>query len=277
MERADILQSKLNNMMQHSASWLDNVGVAEQEHSNTANAAGYLKLAWLPRTANLDDFDAKFKVYLNLPNWNERFALVVDNDDENELQLDYEATPLYDATNNTMNVALQYLKVFNNRFQIKNRVGVTKKQLYLRSEMKFNWRYEHFTTSLLPRVDYYVKDGWGPGLKGALTYPLENSYFSLSASWQKIQSESKSRNKLGLYYITPFSKNHLLVSGMHYKKDNNKRDESFATYYASVRYRNVFYKDWLFVELEPFVEFRQINDYHREVGIALNLFSYYGS
>ncbi len=284
--KADLLQGKLNAMMQNTASWLDNIGNRNIDDSNTvgnkkndtnknASATGYLQLSWLPRTANLDDVDAKFKVYFNLPEWNDKLALVIDNDDEDELLLDYE-TDNSPTDQTGVNVALQYVKQFNNKWQIKNRIGVSRKQLYLRSEMQFNWQMQDITFRLQPRLDYFLQDGWGPSLKGVVNYSLENSYFSLSASWQKIQNESRSRRKVGFFHIKSIGHEQLLVTGIQYNKSNNKLDISNENYVVSTRYRNLIYKSWMYLEVEPFIEFNQLNNFRREAGIAFNLISYYG-
>lgn len=275
-------------MMQNTASWLDNIGDTPPHDSNVKNdkegnavtskyasANGYLQLSWLPRTEDLDDVDAKFKVYFNLPQWNDRLALVIDNDDEDELLLDYE-TDNSPTDQSGVNVALQYIKKFNNKWQIRTRLGVSRKQFYLRSGMQFNWAMQNATFRLQPRLDYFLQDGWGPGLKGAFNYSLNNSYFSISVSWQKIQSESRSRRKLGFFHIKETGREQLLITGVQYDRSNNKLNISNDNYIISTRYRNLLYQSWMYFEVEPFIEFNQLNDYRREVGIAFNLISYYG-
>ncbi|PKG80827.1 hypothetical protein CXF85_22230 [Colwellia sp. 75C3] len=285
--KADLLQSKLNTMMQNTASWLDNIGDSNTAESNesdkknstnktdNASANGYLQLSWLPRTGDLDDVDAKFKVYFNLPEWNDRLALIIDNDDEDELLLDYE-TDNSPTDQSGVNVALQYVKQFNEKWQIKNRLGVSRKQLYLRSEIQFNWHIKDVAFRLQPRLDYFLQDGWGPSVKGVINYPLEKSYFSLSASWQKLQNESRSRRKVGFFHIKSTGRDQILVTGVQYNKSNNKLDIANENYVVSTRYRNLLYKSWMYFEVEPFIEFNQLNDFRREVGIAFNLISYYG-
>ena len=271
--KADIFQSKLNTMMQDTASWLDDI---DSSTEGGASAKGYLQLGWLPRTADLDEFDAKFKVAFNLPNLDERLALIVDNDNEDELLLDYESDPFQDRQE-SVNLAVQYAKEFNKNNNIKTRVGVSRKQLYVRTEASLNWKSEKFKFELLPRIDYFYNDGWGPGLKGAVAYYLEGSTVSFSASWQKLENEARSRRKVGLFHVFKLKENQLLVSGFQYNKSNNKEDISNESYYLSLRYRNLVYKSWLYFEVEPFVEFNQIRDFRREYGIALSLISYYGT
>lgn len=270
--KADNLQNRLNSMMQNTASWLDNIG---SDGNHDASAMGYLQLAWLPRTADLADIDAKFKVYFNLPSWNDRLSLVIDNDNEDELLLDYESDhkPI-DQTG--VNVAFQYIKQFNNEWKIKNRIGISRNQLYLRSEMQFNWQIDKTAFRLQPRLDYFLQDGWGPSVKGVLNYSFEKSYLSISASWQKIESETKSRQKLGIFHINNIAQNQLLVSGVQYNKTNNKDDIAHKNFNISIRYRNLIYKSWMYFEVEPFIEFNQLSDFKRELGVALNVISYYG-
>lgn len=272
----DKLQRDLNSMMQFSASWLDNI-IFNESKSTLAAANGYLQLSWLPRTEELDDIDIKFKVYLHLPKWSERLSLVLDNDDENEIKLDYETDKSeLNQDSNQLNLAIQYIKNLNNGHRIKNRIGVSREQLYVRSEINFDWQNKNVDIKLIPRIDYFNQDGLGPGVKTGIVYSLIDSKLSFSASWQKRQKESKSRSKIGFYYIKTFYNNRLLVSGFTYSKDSDKNDKANERYIGSIRYRHLFYKSWMYIEVEPFIEFNQMKDYQRELGIAFRLISYYG-
>ncbi len=278
LPKADFLQDRLNTMMQDTASWLDAIDYNDSDNqSDRASANGYLQLSWLPRTANLAEVDVNFKVSLNLPQWNDRLALIIDNDDEDELLLDYESNYLdNDQEQDGINVALQYIKRFGQDRQVKNRVGISRSQLYLRSEMQFNWQVQQVDLSVQPRLDYFLQDGWGPSVKAVAAYQLAKSYFSLSTSWQQIQSESSSRRKIGFYHIKARGKNKLLISGAQYNRSNNKEDMSNKSYFISIRYRNVMYKTWMYFEVEPFIEFNQVNNFKKDVGIALSLINFYG-
>jgi hypothetical protein len=272
----DVLQSQLNTMMQDTAAWVDDIGSDDSNgNKNKGSANGYLQLSWLPRTADLGDVDANFKVSLNLPKWDERFALVIDNNDEDELLLDYESKDI-DNEQEGINVAFQYIKRFGKDRQVKNRVGFSRSQVYLRSEIQFNWQVQHVDFSLQPRLTYFLEDGWEPSIKTAAAYPLESSSLSLSASWQQLQTEANTRRKIGFYHIKPTGKNQLLVSGVQYSKSNDAEDIPNENYFISIRYRNLMYKSWMYYEVEPFIEFNQANDFNTEVGIIFSLISYYG-
>ena len=91
-----------------------------------------------------------------------------------------------------------------------------------------------------------------------------------------MQNESRSRRKVGFFHIKSTGRDQLLVSGIQYNKNNNKQDISNENVILSIRYRNLIYKSWMYFEVEPFIEFNQLNDFRREAGIALNLISYYG-
>ena len=278
LPRADVLQGQVNTMMQGTASWLDAIGRNDRDDNSNdrASAKGYLQLSWLPRTADLDDVDVNFKVSLHLPQWNERFALVIDNDDdEEEHLLDYESNHIQDNQDG-VNVAFQYIKQFNQKWQVKNRVGFSRSQVYLRSEVQFNWRVQQVDLSLQPRLDYFLQDGWEPSIKTVAAYQLEKSYVSLSANWQKMQTESNTRRKIGFYHIKSTGKNQLLVSGVQYNKSNDADDIPNESYFISIRYRNLLYKSWMYFEIEPFVEFNQANNLRTEVGGVFRLISYYG-
>lgn len=272
-EKSDVLQNQMNMMMQDTASWLDNIGADSQSTDSEASATGYLQLGWIPRTADWSEFDPKFKVYLSLPRWNEKVALVLDNDDEDELKLDYEASSIGDSDDTErVNVAIQYMMKFGEKINVKYRLGISRDQLYARSEIKHRWLNATNTITFVPRLDYFSSDGWAPSVKGSFIYPLDNSVLSFSASWQKVQKEEYSRKKIGLYHINEIGNSTELVSGIQYF-NNQYSEESLL---LSIRQRSLIYKKWMFFEFEPFIEFKQENDYKRELGLALRLIAYYG-
>lgn len=272
----DDMQELLSNMTQHSASWLDDISYNDQVNEE-GSARGYLKWSWIPRSGDVGKTAIKFKIKLHLPKWNDRLSLLLDNDDEGEIKTDYESEPpLRINDNEPVNIAVQYIKDINNSLTLKNRLGVSRAQLYLRSELQFYWQYKKLDFSLAPRIDYYVQDGWGPGTKSSARYSLPDDQFSLSASWQKIETESKSRRKYSFYHIKQFSSAQMLISGIKYQKDITKLNLAHSSYLISTRFRKLFHKTWLFYEIEPFIEFNQSNNYQREYGAILSLFTYYG-
>lgn len=274
-EKAEAVQSKLNNMMQDTAAWLDNIYTDKDDASQEgASANGYVQLGWMPRTGDLADFDPKFKVRLSLPRWNNKVALVLDNDDEDELQLDYEAAPIgQDNEDEELNIAIQYAERIGDLVDVKYRLGLSRGQLYARSEIKKRWRTEDYSIEIVPRLDYFYSDGWAPSIKSSVTIPIGTNILSFSASWQKVEKEDDSRQKIGLYYVGNISAKKQWVSGIQYTNNKYSQESLFISY----RLRNLIHKDWLFIEFEPFIEFRQERDYRRDFGMAIRLITYYGS
>ena len=270
LAKIEYLQGNLNVMMQDTALWLDSFA-GEDKSKKTASANGYLQLGWLPRTADFGDNEIKLKVRLRLPHLSETFSVVFDNDDEDDIKLDYEVDPL-DTKKDDLNLAVQYIKKINDALSIKNRLGISRQQLYLRSEIKKKWLFEHFQFILTPRLDYFHSDGWAPSLKAVITYPLKNNLLSFSTSWQKVQKDNYPRRKAGLYHIKNMQEQTLVVTGLQYTKNQNDQE----SYLISSRYRHLFHKNWLFYEIEPFIEFKQKYAYRREAGLMLRLIAYYG-
>jgi len=272
--RADVIQHRIDTMMQNTASWLDNIASGDDGIPQGGAAAnGYVQFGWMPRTGDLSEFDPKFKVHLRLPRWNNKVALVLDNDDEDELKLDYEASSLADDNeSDELNLAIQYVKKVGDSFDIKYRLGTSRGQVYARSEIKTRWISKNYGIGIVPRLDYFNKDGWAPSIKASFRAPLDKDILSFSASWQKVEKEQYSRQKIGLYYASKISEKNELVAGLQYF--NN--EDSEERYLASIRHRSLLYKQWLFFELEPFLEFKQEQNYRRELGLAIRLIGYYG-
>ncbi|MEY8250882.1 MAG: hypothetical protein RPR91_00730, partial [Colwellia sp.] len=221
-QKSDVLQNKINTMMQDSASWLDNLGADNSQAKSGASATGYVQLGWMPRTADWSEFDPKFKVHLSLPRWNEKVALILDNDDEDELKLDYEASSIGDGHDTEkVNVAIQYIKQFGETLKVKYRLGISRDQLYARSEIKHRWLNDSNTITVVPRLDYFRRDGWAPNIKGSIIYPLTDSILSFSVSWQKVEKEEDSKQKIGFYHISNNGQTKELVSGIQYYNNEN--------------------------------------------------------
>jgi hypothetical protein len=269
----DELQSMVDTMMQDTASWLDDIDTEGVKQHGGASASGYLQFGWMPRSADFSELDPKFKVRLSLPNWNDKIALVIDNNDEDELKLDYEADSInHNNESDDINLGIQYIKTLGENLNIKYRIGISRSQLYFRNEIKQHWKFDRYKLTVVPRLDYFSRDGWAPSIKGALLYSLENSMISFSASLQKVQDEHDTRQKIGLYYISKIKGDKQLVTGIQYNNDKVSNESLLL----SVRHRNLIYKKWMYFELEPFIEFDQENDYKREFGIALRLIAFYG-
>lgn len=276
---ADSTQNSINQIMQDTALWLDQLAQNEalENDERKASAFGYLQLSWRPYRGDLNDLDAKFKVHFNLPKWDDRLALVIDNDSEDDLMLDYESDPAGNNQYDELNIALQYFRTHSSGQRVKFRVGKKRNELYARAETNFQWQFENYKIDLLPRVDYYYKSGWGPGIKSAFTYYFSKDKISLSASLQKLEVESKIRVKAGLYHIKTLRQDHFFVSGLEYNQDNKERHNHNDHYLASVRYRKAFYKNWLHFEIEPYLLFRQELNYKDEFGVNFSLIGYYGN
>lgn len=266
------LRDNINTMMQNTADWIDGL-ITDEPDPQDASASGYFQLGWLPRTSDWRELDAKLKVHFYLPNWENKLAVVLENDNEEEVDLDYEAGSFVQDNTNNLNIALQNYRKIHDDLNIRNRVGFSRGQLYLRSEVKQSWFFEKSTITLTPRIGYYSSDGWAPSIKaGWLRTLSEKDKLSVSASAQKVQSEEFSRLKFGVYHIHTASASNLLVSGAQYNRD----EEGYNNYLVSIRFRQQLNQKWAYIEFEPFVEFEERLDYHREIGIAFNFIGYYG-
>jgi len=273
--RVDEIQYVIDTMMQDTASWLDNIVDNSDTNPKKASARGYVQLGWVPRAADLSELDPKFKVQLSLPRWNNKLSIVFDNDDdEEEIKLDYETSSIGQGSDaDELNIAMQYVKKINDSLNIKYKAGISREQLFVRSEIKKHWITDKYNIGIVPRLDYFRRDGWAPSIKGIFTVPMNDNIMSLSASWQKFEKERYPRKKIGLYYVNNNSAKKELVTGIQYFRNEHSKEQ----FLVSIRQRNLLYKKWLFLEFEPFLEFKQENDYRRELGLAIRLITFYGA
>ncbi|MBE0365840.1 hypothetical protein PULV_b0518 [Pseudoalteromonas ulvae UL12] len=265
----------INIRMQSTAQWLDAL-MADETLDDKAHAKGYLRLGWLPRSADWSKTQVRFTVQLSLPNWENRLKLIIDNDADELNRLPFETeTPFASNTNaeDEVNAAIQYLYESTKNIEIDNRLGVSRGQLYGRSAAKWQRQISHTLYSASAGLEYYFSDGFGQFIKLAADKQFDQQLsLNWSANLRNIESEIDTEFRSGLYLSYLPDNKRAMVMGMNVKDSF----DTLRSYNLSYRYRQQFKHSWLFYEIEPFLEYREEFDYRDEVGIAVRLIGYYG-
>ena len=265
----------INIRMQSAAQWLDAL-MADETLDDKAHAKGYLRLGWLPRSADWSKTQVRFTVQLSLPNWENRLKLIIDNDADEFNRLPFETeTPLAGNANaeDEVNAAIQYLYETTQHIEIDNRLGVSRGQLYGRSAA--NWQHQISNTlySASAGLEYYFSDGFGQFIKLAADKQFDQQFsLNWSANLRNIESEIDTEFRSGLYFSYLPDSKRAMVMGLNVKDSF----DTLRSYNLSYRYRQQIKHSWLFYEIEPFLEYREEFGYRDEIGIALRLIGYYG-
>lgn len=265
------IRTQLNRHMQNSAQWLDQLVKDNDLDGETASAKGYLSLGFAPRSRDLLAFDNQFKVSLNLPNWEEKISLIIDNDEDEEDRLPLQS--ISTEQNNNLNAALNWYMVQRKRWNVEHRIGFSRSNLFAQSRIKLRHNYKEWRFSISPSLEYYLEDGAGARLHTRADVKL-TKYQTLNFSFNTryVASEPSKRVSVGVFHSQSYNQDQAGVIGL-WANDSFKGERS---YYSSYRWRKRFFENWLFFEIEPFVEFRERYDYDDELGLAIRLIGYYG-
>ena len=124
-----------------------------------------------------------------------------------------------------------------------------------------------------PSIYYFLQDGWGSKLLLEYDYKLSSkSQLRINYSTRVSQSFSGIRWKHGLYKLNQIDNTTASLLGLQVEGERNG-DRGFIVdkYTLSYRYRFNAYKEWLYFEVEPFVEWLEEDNYHTIPGIALRV------
>ncbi|MBM95042.1 MAG: hypothetical protein CMI09_04245 [Oceanospirillaceae bacterium] len=220
------------------------------------------KLSFYTRRELGDPVDYKFglSVRLVFPNTNERLNLLLESEDEEAR----EADPLESVENNNYSAALRFIIQESDRWKTNLDSGVRwgippDPFSRLRARRFFGfWDWEAKATQTLY---YYTSKGWGERtslqlnrslntekllrLNGAAEYLLNDEYFKLNYD-------------LGVYHELSHRAAMGYVAGA---SGDTQSSATFYDYFASVRYRRLIYKDWVFAEVAPALVWESNKDY----------------
>lgn len=268
------IRTTISDSMQSTARWLDSLS-SHTNKNETASAKGYLMFGYIPRTADWSETDTKFKVSLSLPNWEERINLVFDNEDLADDRLAYESqTPEFRKNQESnFNAALSVVLKDKEKYDFKQRVGISRSQLYTQALVDWRDTFGPIKAYVRPSAEYYINDGWGSRLNVSFDLPMsERSLINFSSNAHYVQSEPTVSFANGVYFHHVHSEKLASVFGVNaYDGFDGERG-----YYGSYRLRQRSNTHWLYYEVEPFIEYRESLNYKDEYGIAFRVYAYYG-
>jgi len=220
------------------------------------------KVSFYTRRELGDPVDYKFglSVRLVFPNTNKRLNLLLESEDEDKR----EADPFESVENNNYSAALRFILNESEKWRADFDTGVRwalPPDPFSRLRARRFFSFYGWNNRATQTVYYYTTRGWGEKTSVqfnrslsmhkvlrwnlASEYLLNNDYFSLNYD-------------LGLYHELSPKAALGYVAGA---SGDTQTSPSFYNYFASVRYRRLIYKDWVFAEVAPSLVWENDNDY----------------
>lgn len=266
--------SAVSNSVYSSAAWFDEFFTEEGNIQKNPKVNAKIRLEWRPRSRDWTEIKARFRIKVKLPHLKDKVDLILsDEDDADQYQLPLETSHIQ-PEEEKFSASLRYLHSNNKEKYTDTRLGISGGDIFIRGRHKryFSWA-ENSAFKIEPSIFYFLNDGLGSRL--LLEYNFQedqNTQYRVNYSIEASESFSGLRWKNGLYRLKHLNDTTASVTSFQVEgEENGERDFIVDNYTLSYRYRFNAYKKWLFFEIEPFVEWPEIENYSTTPGIAFKV------
>lgn len=257
----DTLANTLNDWSRHEGSQVN----------TKAKTNGRLRFGWEPRSGDYSEFDFRFKIRVKLPALEERVELVLSDQEDDVNDQDVKAARTRELGNNRDQavVALQFKRKETDR--ISYRVGFGRgSQLYTRA--RYSDKKEFSADSSLryfAETNYYSRDrlGFEFNAEYAHVFTEKVAYeFSNRFRYRDQLNDWFWRHQMQVIYMGKDDTSYLFTAMIDGLSSPTYRKEQML---LSMRYKRKILREWLYLEVEPFVLYLRSEDFRASVGIAI--------
>jgi hypothetical protein len=271
------LHETVSNSVYQSAQWFDSFFIAnDSEQQQTPTTTAKIRFAWLPKSRDWNDVETRFRVRVKLPHFQNKASLVLSDEADDELNnLPLESSNTTSRTEDEkFSLALNYTQDKKKNRLMSYRLGISGGDIFVRAKHKRNFNFNDQQEFLIePSIYYNLGDGLGAKLLLEYDYQLsKKSQFRVNYSIRGSADFSGIRWKHGFYKLEQINENTATVWSLQVEGERNG-DRGFVVdnYTLGYRYRFNALRDWLFFEVEPFLEFPEQENYTTTPGIALRI------
>ena len=278
----DEVHKRMSRRILATANWLDSFFGDELFEAEENRTRVRIRLDSFAEDEEGTDLSVDFNLRVALPQAENRLYLIISGDEDDDLAADDTLEDIIegDAEDSDLTTSLRYFIKSTVRENISMRVG-------------FRFRDEHFVTILEPRYRYYLNldpwsvrftqrvryqtdKGWDERTRIDFERQLQKKYFfrtTLQGEWFEKED--------GFFYALGFSLFHPLdlTRALQYEWSNAFQTQPANVLDVSifkVRYRQRFWRDWLFFEVAPQISWPRERDYEFVSGILLRFEMYFG-
>ncbi|WP_395340160.1 hypothetical protein PN836_016225 [Ningiella sp. W23] len=242
----------------------------EDRPLSIATTKGRIRLGWEPRSGELGQFDFRFRIRAKFPELEDRVELLLSDEEDTVDQQSLKAAQGRDINGNDRAVlAVQFRKEKDSRMSY--RVGFGRgSQVYTRARYR-----DEVVLSDISKFHYYAEanyysgDKFGFELDGVFSSKIgAKQAFELENSFQyRDNREDWYWRHEARYLILGKNESSYLFTAMvdGLSQPNYRRESSLI----SMRYKRRILREWLFLELEPYVIWLREEDFRTSYGIAI--------
>lgn len=270
------LHETVSNSVYQSAQWFDSFFIADGSEQQSPKTTAKIRFAWLPKSRDWSEVKPRFRVRVKLPHLQDKVSVVLSDEDDEELN----NLPLESANTNSktedekFSLALNYTEDKSDSRLMNYRLGISGGDIFVRAKHKRRFDISEQQSFLFePSLYYYLDEGLAAKLLLEYDYQLDHkSLFRVNYSIRGSAEFSGIRWKHGFYKLNQI--NHTTATVLSFQAEgerNGARGFVVDKYTLGYRYRFNALREWLFFEIEPFLEFPEQENYHTTPGIAFRV------
>ncbi len=238
--------------------------------NNTATTKGRLRFGWEPRSRDWAESDFRFRIRAKFPAFEDRVELLFSDEEDDVNGQNVKAARNRElGANDQAVVALQFKKEESDNMRY--RIGFGRgSQLYTRARYSDVY---HLSDGVdffyFAETNYYSRDKLGFELNGELGVELtNNSAFEINNSFNFRDKTDDWfwRHEFQYIYLAKNETSYLFTAMIDGLSKPSYRTEQML---VSFRYKRQVLRDWLFLEVEPFLLWLREEDFRTSVGIAI--------
>jgi hypothetical protein len=262
-----------------TALWFDNFFATDEINGTRTESSLRIRFGWEPRARDLNTLTQKFRLRLKLPNLEKKVDFIFSDElNDNQSNDDVEGRNLTSEGGDSLTAAIRLININKpNRF-LDSRIGIAGGDVFTKVRLKYLKSFsEVHLFEFQPSIYYYLKDGFGQRLFAQYNYDYSRKkQLRTNLSVRFSQAYDGYKWKQENYFLRQIDRRQGYAIGFSvYGEDNAERGFVADNYKLSYLYRANVYRKWLYVEVEPFLEWPEEDNYTTTPGIALRVEGYF--
>lgn len=238
--------------------------------SSMATTKGRLRFGWEPRSGDLSELDFRFRIRVKLPALEERVELLLSDEEDDIEQQAVKAARSDELSNRSQTVvALQFKNEETDK--VSYRIGFGRGgQLYTRARYSDKIVYSRQASlRYFAEANYYTSDQLGFEANAEYGYVFDaRNAFELSNRF-RFRDNSNDwlwRHQMQYLHVSKNDTSYLLTAAIEGLSQPTYRKRQML---LSMRYKRKILRDWLYIEVEPFILWLREENFRASAGVAV--------
>lgn len=279
-EKLDKAHEDASQWLIEKALWFDSF-FDDENYVSEVNKSR-IKVSLKAGYSEKDDFEFKPRasIRLRLPKLENKLNLIIAGSDDSEFDAD--ENPLADTTlhedseRNEITVGLQYFLREKVNTNTSVSAGLSWDYLYAGLRYRNSRNFGEWRSRIVNNLRYYTDDGWEDKASLEFDRLLSERFLfrtTFSADWFEQENGVPHSLSFSLYQLLGRKRALEYVVGGFF---DTRPSYSMTDVQLRVNYRQRFYRDWLALEISPFVTFPEEDDRDANPGIVIKLEAIFG-